>query len=94
MPKPIHVKLDRSGIAALLKSEGFAMAVKERAERIAEEVKASIGEDVDVAVDEYVTDRAAASITIRDARGRLWEVRDGVLTRAAATQGLEVTRRE
>jgi hypothetical protein len=67
--------------------------VREVATRIAENVRSQIEPGVEVVVDEYTTDRAAASVTIRDVRGRLWEVRDGVLTRAAAAQGLEVRRR-
>jgi hypothetical protein len=38
-------------------------------------------------------DRAASAITIRDVRGRLWQVNNGVLTRAASSAGLEVTER-
>lgn len=87
----IQFRLDHQGIAQVLKSHGFAAAVKERAEAIAREVRART--DAEVVVDEYTTDRAAASVTIRDMRGRLLEVRDGILTRAAAATGLEVRRR-
>jgi hypothetical protein len=63
------------------------------AEQVAAQVRAQLPSDVDVVVDSYRTDRTAASVTIRDPRGRLWQVRDGVLTRAAAGVGLEVTAR-
>lgn len=86
-----RVKLDRQGIAQLLKSPAFAAVVKHHAEAIAGDVRAHT--DAEVVVDEYTTDRAAASVTIRDVRGKLLEVRDGILTRAAAANGLEVTRR-
>lgn len=84
-------KRDSAGIAEVLKSPEVAAAVRELAETIAGEVRAQV--DAEVVVDAYETDRAAASVTIRDSRGRLWEVRDGVLTRAAKNAGLEVTRK-
>lgn len=85
------IKLDSKGIAQLLKSAEVAAAVRDIAEQVAGSVRSTV--DADVVVDSYQTDRAAASVTIRDARGRTWQVRDGVLTRAAAANGLEVTER-
>jgi len=84
-------KRDSKGIAEILKSSEMAAAMRAKADEIASSVRSSV--DAEVVVDSYQTDRAAASVTIRDARGRLWEVRDGVLTRAASSAGLEVTRR-
>lgn len=84
----IFDRLDSPGIAELLKSGEFASAVHAAAQSIAGgiDVEAEDG----VVVDDYTTDRAASSVTIRDARGLLWQVRDGVLTRAASGAGLEV----
>lgn len=82
-----------SGISQILHSQEVARAVRSAADRVAAQVSAQVGPDVDVVVDDYVTDRAASSVTIRDAQGRLWQVRDGVLTRAAASAGLEVASR-
>lgn len=83
-----EVELDHAGISEVLKSGPMAAAVSSVAESVA------AGVDVDaedgVVVDTYTTDRAAASVTIRDAQGALWQARDGVLTRAAAGAGLEV----
>lgn len=87
------LRLDSPGIAALLKSGPFAAAVHAVAEGIASDVRASVPEDVEVVVDDYTTDRAASSVTIKDARGMLWQVQDGILTRAAGGAGVEVTER-
>ena len=88
-----EVELDSNGIGQLLKSPAVAAAVQGLAERVAGAVRSQEPDAEEVVVDAYVTDRAAASVTIKDARGRLWQVRDGILTRAAASQGLEVTER-
>lgn len=84
------LKLDSAGIREVLNSSEVRDAVHSYAERIAGDVRGSIDPDAEVVVDDYTTDRAASSVTILDVRGRLWEVRDGVLTRAAAAHGLEV----
>lgn len=81
-------RLDHGGIAELLKSGGFASAVHAVAESIAGGINVDAEEGV--VVDDYTTDRAASSVTIRDVRGMLWQVRDGVLTRAASGAGVEV----
>lgn len=86
-----NFRRDSAGIAAILKSGGVATAVHELAEQIAGDVRAHT--DAEVVVDDYQTDRAASSVTIRDMRGRILEARDGILTRAAAANGLEVRRR-
>lgn len=83
-------RLDHAGMEEMLKSSGVAVAVNATARAVAASVRASRPEARDVVVDSYVTDRAAASVTIRDRRGRLWQVRDGILTRAAAAAGLDV----
>lgn len=82
-------KRDSAGIASILKGGEFASMVRDAAERIAANARGQTG--ADVVVDSYTTDRAAASVTIRDPRGVLLQVRDGVLTRAAAAAGLEVS---
>jgi hypothetical protein len=50
-------------------------------------------EDLPVKVDEYTTDRAAASVTLAHPAGRAVQAKHGLLTRAAASVGLEVTQR-
>lgn len=87
----VKIDLDHSGIAKFLKSSKVAAMTKQAAEDIAQDVRRQAPDAEEVVVDEYETDRAAASVTIRDVRGRLWQVRDGILTRAAAGKGVEVT---
>lgn len=82
-------RLDHGGVAETLKSAGFAAVVRQAADQIAANVR-SERPGAEVVVDTYTTDRAAASVTIRDISGRLWQVRDGILTRAAASAGLDV----
>lgn len=84
----VTFKRDSAGIAQILKSPEIAAAVRRRAEGIAAQISG-----VEVVVDSYTTDRAAASVTIRDRRGQAMQANEGVLTRAAAAQGLEVTER-
>lgn len=88
---PSVFKPDRKGIAEILKTQ-FKDETHQLAEQIAANVRGA-HPDADIVVDDYTTDRAASSVTIRDVRGRIWQVRDGVLTRAAAAVGLEVTER-
>lgn len=83
-----QVRLDHAGIAEILKSSAMRDLVRDAAEQIAGDVHVDANDGV--VVDEYTTDRAAASVTIRDPRAALWQARDGTLTRAAAAVGLEV----
>ena len=87
------VELDSKGVAQVLKSAEVAAAVHKLAEQVAGIVRNQAPDAEEVVVDDYTTDRAASSVTIKDARGRLWQVRDGVLTRAASSVGLEVKER-
>lgn len=86
----MEIELDSKGIAELLKSADMRAGVDDVAAGIESTVRASLPEGTDVARDSYTTDRVASSITIRDISGKLWQARDGVLTRAAAAAGLEV----
>lgn len=79
---------DSAGIAEILQQDFGQITA---AHQIAGSARVATG--ADVVVDTYTTDRSAASVTIRDVRGLTWEVRDGVLSRAAAAAGLEVRRR-
>jgi hypothetical protein len=87
------IKLDSAGIVAMLKSSGTQSLVHDAAESIARSAEGATGGRAEngIVVDDFTAgDRAASSVTIRDVRSRLWEARDGVLTRAAASAGLEV----
>jgi hypothetical protein len=80
---------DTRGVEAILKSPEVGALMASKAQRVAATVRLSTG--AEVVVDQYVTDRAAASVTIRDRRGKLLQARDGILTRAASLEGLEVS---
>lgn len=86
-----EIELDHDGIAAVLKSPEMAAAIHAKAEEVAGNARAT--HDTDIVVDDYTTDRAASSVTIRDSRAALWQATEGVLTRSAAAAGLEVTER-
>ena len=92
MAKP-KIDLDSAGIASVLKSGDVARLVHSAAESVAAGVRGRVDAENGVVVDDYTTDRAASSVTIRDVRGKLWQVRDGVLSSAAAAAGLEVKAR-
>lgn len=85
----MDVELDHDGIAEMLKSAEWAALMKDTANEVAGNVRSET--DAEVKVDAYTTDRAAASVTILDPRGAELQARDGILTRAAAAAGLEVT---
>lgn len=82
---------DSAGVERFLKSPAVAARIGALAEQVAGNVRAQ--RNTDVVTRSYTTDRAAAVVVITDKRGRLWQVRDGILTRAAAASGLEVRQR-
>lgn len=87
MAKPGQVRLNKKGIAALLKSLELQAMVNAEANAIAQ---AAGGEAAGVEVDEYTTDRRAASVKVPPAL----QAKSGALTRAAASRGLEVRQRK
>jgi hypothetical protein len=82
--------IDHAGVREILQSAEVRAAVDQLAVEISSHVTGTVPTGTDIGVDSYTTDRAAASVTIRDAMGKLWQARDGVLTRAAAAAGIEV----
>jgi hypothetical protein len=91
MPKSVTFKMDKAGIAEVLKSEGMRAMVDEAAEKIAAHAQSSVPANVQVGIQSYVTDRAAASVAIEDAAGMVYQAEHGTLTRAAKTIGADVT---
>ncbi len=85
-------KRDSKGLGQVLKMNGVKRAVHIVAERTMNNAL-GVWPDADMVVDDYVTDRAASSVTIREHNAHLREVKEGVLSRAAARAGLEVTER-
>ena len=99
-----RIRLDRRGIAALLKSSPVAAATKAAAEAVAENVRAQgirVGDrdggqserELPVTVTMVTTDRAHANVTIAHPAGAAVQAKHGALTKAAAQAGLEVTGR-
>lgn len=84
-----RVELDRDGIAEVLASPGVRDAVTAAAQEIAATVSGLTGGHP-VEVRGYVTDRAAAAVTITTPDALALQAKHGVLTRAAAAHGLDV----
>lgn len=87
---------DSSGLAGILKSSDVAGAVHRQAEQVAAQARAqgrsvASGAALPVTVDDYTTDRAASAVTITHPAGTAMQAKYGVLTRAAAALGLEVS---
>lgn len=74
---------DHRGIGEILNSSEAAAIVN----GLARDIAAQVGDDAEV--DEYTTDRRAASVSVPADR----QTRDGALTRAAAAVGLIVVTR-
>lgn len=85
----VTFRRDSKGLADILKSDAVRDVIHAEAEEVASAVRAR-QRDVDVVVDDYTTDRAASSVTIRDPLAQEMQARDGILTAAAAAAGLEV----
>lgn len=73
-------RLNRAGVAALLKSPEFIALVNDAA------IRAAAGAGSDAQVEPYTTDRSAAAVVVPAEQ----QARDGALTRGAAAAGLEV----
>lgn len=85
-PTPGRVRLDHAGIAKLLKSQPIRDMTNEAARKVG---TSAGGSSKGVKVDEYTTDRTAASVKVPAAR----QAKSGALTRAAAANGLQVRAR-
>lgn len=77
------IKLHNKNIGKVLKSADIAGLVNQVARKVAEQA----GPDADV--DEYTTDRGAASVAVPAERQAI----DGALTRAVAAAGLKVVQK-
>ncbi len=82
------VKLDHKGLRQILHDPETRAMVHAAAVSVDSRV-----DHPDSVVDDYTTDRVASSVTIRHPTAKLLQARDGILTRAAAAEGLEVTER-
>lgn len=95
MAQRVKFKLDRAGVAEILKSNEARALCREAAEKIAEDARSGLRPDIadTVAVSEYTSDRAGCSVTICHPSGLGMQAKYGTLTRAAAAVGLEVRSR-
>ncbi|OZC50521.1 hypothetical protein [Rhodococcoides fascians] len=82
-----RVQLNRAVVGEILKWPSVAALVNQTARSIAGAIE-DVDED-DIEVQEYSTDRSAASVWVPAEA----QARDGALTRAAARVGLEVRQR-
>lgn len=86
-------RLDRRGVRGLLQTQ-LGAAATAKARELAEVIRSDYPDLADaVDVEEYRTDRGAASVMVKDSSARELQVREGLLTRAAARVGLEVKAR-
>lgn len=95
-----NVRLDSSGIRALLKSREVTAATQDAAEAVAANAKAQgrrVGDrdggpreiDMPVTVSMYETDRAHAVVALAHPAGDADQAKNGTLTKAAAEAGLD-----
>lgn len=88
MSRGFELHLDYGAVGNVLRSSDVAAVMRHKAEEVAAIVRPSATETF---VDDYVTDRAAASVTVID-WDEAHELKYGDLTDAAAAAGLEVHR--
>lgn len=90
MAKAPGFRLDRKGVSKLLKGPLGGVA-SEAAEALGDQIRADHPELADaVDVQRYTTDRGAASVMVKDGRARELQIREGLITKAAAKLGMEV----
>lgn len=87
------VKLDRVGMAIMLKQSEVRQAITEVAESVGDAARQNEGvakHNAEIKVEHYTTDRAASAVLIKDPIGMGIQAKYGTLTQAAAAQGLQV----
>lgn len=92
MAAGIELRVSTEGIAEVLRSQEVGDAVEALAADVAARV-AEYDDDAEGEVRPYLYDRRAATVVFVHPKSMALEVRDGVLTRAAAAAGLEVRSR-
>jgi hypothetical protein len=96
-----RIRLDRKGVAAILKSTEMHRAVEAAAEQVAKNVRdmdIKVGDrdggprekDLPVSVSVSTTDRAHAVVSLAHPSGESVQAKHGALTKAAAQAGLDV----
>ncbi|MFE6126807.1 hypothetical protein ACFQ6Q_00820 [Streptomyces sp. NPDC056437] len=85
----VDFQLDTAGVREILRGDEVRQLIDGKADEVAANVRA-LKPEAPVEVRKYTTDRGAASVVVADVRGMAWQARDGILTRAAGSAGLEV----
>lgn len=96
----IEFEFDRDGVMEILNGADVQGIMADAGGGIVAEIAAA-HPDLEVDLDSYparpgsgIRDgRRLQSVSIRDVRGMVYQTRDGLMTRAAANQGLEVRER-
>jgi hypothetical protein len=89
----VKIRLDRDGIAEMLRSapvEAAVLAKAEMVQRLTAAARTVAKRDAPVWVGAHETDRAAATVTIAHAGGMAMEAKHGPLTKAARAVGLDI----
>lgn len=86
----VEFRLNRAGVREILRGGGSRRLVDGVAKQVAGHVRAHLPSPAPVEVTSYITDRAAASVTVLDVRSMAWQANHGIMTRAAASVGAEV----
>jgi hypothetical protein len=95
MATRVTVKLNPLGVVGVLNSQPVRSMVDGAAEKVAGNVRdqghqVHGGGELPVEVSSYTTDRAAAAVVLTHPAGIAMQAKYGVLTKAAADEGLEV----
>ncbi len=82
-----RVRLDHKGLEQTLKTDpGITSKINDLVEKIGQSCRDAAEDPDEVFVDHYTTDRTAGAVTVLTEE----QVKNGILTRAAAKAGLEV----
>lgn len=83
-------ELDSRGVREILRGEEVRQVIDSLASEVAANVRALVPAGTPIEVRGYTTDRGAATVVVADPQAMGWQARDGILTRAAGSAGLEV----
>jgi hypothetical protein len=83
-------ELDSRGVREILRGEEVRTLIDGLAGEVAANVRALVPAGTQIEVRGYTTDRGAATVVVADPQAMGWQARDGILTRAAGSAGLEV----
>lgn len=83
-------RLDTAGVRDILKGPEVRQLIDSLAGEVAANVRAMVPSGTVVEVRGYTTDRGAATVAVLDRQAMAWQAKNGILTRAAGSVGLEV----